>query len=342
MVALFCATIAQSFASSANDGEGTMTVLPVMVPAGTTNNYAFTFHAPDSGNFDAGSRVTLTVPVGWTVPQTNTPSDRGFIHISPILSQTVVVIRSISGTGPWTIAVDITTRQTGGGFTLTYFTVVAPTNGGLYSFNTQTKQAGGTLSPLLTGSPTITVNDPKKFNTGITIATLSNPATNGQPVTFTAIATSLGLGTISGTVTFRDGDTVLGTDTVHAAGLASLTVTNFPGSEDDSHWITAVYSGDDAFNGSVSGSLALEVIAPPQPVLAPEVSSLSLNPDSSVTLQCSGTAGQTYFVQASTDLSFGSWTTISTNVIGTNGTCVVIDPDAAQYQSRFYRTLISY
>jgi Bacterial Ig-like domain (group 3) len=344
MVAMFCASATQAFASGADDGEGTMTVLPIMVPTGTTNNYAFSFRAPNSGNFDAGSRVTLRIPAGWTAPQTNDPSIAGFVHVSPVLSLTSVAIRSISGGGPWTITIDLTTRQKGAGFTLTYFTVVAPTNGGVCRFQTQTKTPSGVLTPLVTGSPTVTLSDPKKFVTSTLLTTSANPAVNGQPVTFTAIVSSLAIGTPSGTVTFWDGDTVLGTDTVHAAGLASLTIDEFSHGEDGFHWITAEYSGNNTFNGNISGTLPQVVIAPPPPpqvIQAPTVS-LSFNPDRSVNLQCSGAAGQTYMVQATSNPVTGPWVTISTNVIGTNGTCLVNDPYAAQCSSRFYRTVVSY
>jgi hypothetical protein len=335
-----CVGVARSYGSSANDGDGTMSVLPSVVWAATTNNYAFNFRATSSGNFDSGSRVTVRVPAGWTAPQTNDPSVAGFIHVNPVLSMTSVSIRSVSGTGPWTITIDLVTKQKGAGFSMTYFTAVSPANSGVYTFNTQTKQAGGVLAPLATGSPDVTVNDSTKFTSSTLLLTSANPAVIDQSVTFTALVTSLSLGSPTGTVTFRDGDTVLGIDTVQA-GVATLTIDEFSHGEDDMHWITAEYSGNMVFNGSVSGTLAQDVVAPAPVVQAPRVN-LSFNPDRSANLLCSGAVGQSYLIQATGDPRNGPWTTISTNVIGNNGTTVVTDTNAAQYSSRFYRTVISY
>jgi len=54
------------------------------------------------------------------------------------------------------------------------------------------------------------------------------------------------------------------------------------------------------------------------------------------TLRLAGIAGRTYYVQASTNMS--NWVDISTNVAGTNGLWNVVDADATNYPSRFYRT----
>ena len=54
------------------------------------------------------------------------------------------------------------------------------------------------------------------------------------------------------------------------------------------------------------------------------------------TLRLAGIPGRTYYVQASTNMSV--WVGISTNVAGTNGLWQVVDADATNYPSRFYRT----
>ena len=57
------------------------------------------------------------------------------------------------------------------------------------------------------------------------LASSLNPSVLGQPVTLTATVTAVapGAGTPAGTVTFYDGATVLGTGTLDAAGVATLT-----------------------------------------------------------------------------------------------------------------------
>src|SRR5262249_49260351 len=59
--------------------------------------------------------------------------------------------------------------------------------------------------------------------TSTPLSTSTAPAVFGQPVTLTALVTSAA-GAPTGTVTFRDGTTTLGTAQVNAAGQATLAV----------------------------------------------------------------------------------------------------------------------
>ncbi len=79
----------------------------------------------------------------------------------------------------------------------------------------------------------------------------------GQSVTFTAklAAVSPGAGTPTGTVTFKNGSTTLGTATL-GSGVAKFTTTSLPVA---SNSITAVYGGDAEFNTSTSGALTQTV-----------------------------------------------------------------------------------
>src|SRR5207253_1534833 len=76
-------------------------------------------------------------------------------------------------------------------------------------------------------------------STTTTVTSSANPAVFGQPVTFTATVSAVapGVGTPSGTVTFRDGTTALGTATL-TNGTATLTTS---GLSVGSHTITVVY-----------------------------------------------------------------------------------------------------
>ena len=92
-----------------------------------------------------------------------------------------------------------------------------------------------------------------------TVAVVSslNPALLGQPVTFTAtVSVGLGAGTPTGTVTFKDGTTVLGTGTLNAGGWTTLSLSSLTVG---SHSITAVYGGDTSFGGSSSDVLTQTV-----------------------------------------------------------------------------------
>jgi hypothetical protein len=105
---------------------------------------------------------------------------------------------------------------------------------------------------------TVTVN---RAATTVALGSSVNPAATGQTVTFTATVAVVapGAGTPTGTVTFRDGSTVLGSVAVGRDGTAAVT-TNFATA--GGHVITAVYSGDSNFLGN-SQTLTEQVNAPP-------------------------------------------------------------------------------
>src|SRR5207253_2471452 len=91
-------------------------------------------------------------------------------------------------------------------------------------------------------------------STTTAIASSSNPSIFGQSVTFTATVTvvSPASGTPTGTVTFKDGATTLGTGTLDGSGVATLSTA---GLSVASHSITAAYAGDTGFTTSTSSAL---------------------------------------------------------------------------------------
>lgn len=81
-----------------------------------------------------------------------------------------------------------------------------------------------------------------------------NPSTSGKSVKFTATVTSKLRGTITGTVTFKDGTTTLGTPVaLNSSGVATFTTKTL---SVGTHSITASYSGDSNFNSSTSAVLS--------------------------------------------------------------------------------------
>src|SRR5262245_39250325 len=105
---------------------------------------------------------------------------------------------------------------------------------------------------------TVTVNPAA---TTLTLGSSVNPAVTGQAVTFSArvAAVAPGAGTPTGTVTFKDGNVVLGPVAVGARGTATFT-TSFAVA--GGHTITAFYSGAPAFLAS-SQALTEQVNAAP-------------------------------------------------------------------------------
>jgi probable HAF family extracellular repeat protein len=94
-------------------------------------------------------------------------------------------------------------------------------------------------------------------NTMLTLIPSVNPSGFGQPVTFTTMITPLYGGQATGTVTFKDGTTTLGSTAV-SGNLASLTTSSLAFGI---HSITAVYSGDSNFIGGASNTLSQVVRA---------------------------------------------------------------------------------
>ncbi len=103
--------------------------------------------------------------------------------------------------------------------------------------------------------------------TAIMISSSANPAPAGQTLTLTANVVTTTQSTLipTGTVTFIDGNTVLGTATLNPSGLATFTTSTLAAG---THGISASYAGNAAAAPSLS-SVFLEVITPgslPTPV----------------------------------------------------------------------------
>jgi hypothetical protein len=100
------------------------------------------------------------------------------------------------------------------------------------------------------GSTSPTLSQVVKQTTTTTLKSSANPSTVGQAVTFTATVTAA-TGIPTGTVTFMDGTTKLGTGTLNA-GTAKFTTTALA---KGTHSITAVYGGSANYAGSTSAVL---------------------------------------------------------------------------------------
>ena len=175
-----------------------------------------------------GQSVTFTATVRVTSPGAGTPTG----------TVTFKDGSSSIGTGVLTggtTATFKTSRLTGGTHTIT----------AAYVGDTNFSSSSGTLS----GGQTIIV-----AGTTTTVSTPANPSAFGQNVTFTAVV-SCQLSVVSGpsgTVTFLDGSTSLGTALLNSNEVATFATSSLAMG---SHTITASYSGDTNFSPS-SGTLS--------------------------------------------------------------------------------------
>ncbi len=139
-----------------------------------------------------------------------------------------------------------------------------PTTSGVASFTTSTLSAKThTIKATYIGDATFksssgTVKQVVQlYPSSVTAPTSSlNPSVYGQSVTLTATVTSTAPSAPTGTVTFKNGTTSVGTAALNPSGLATLTKTNLPAGTLS---ITAAYNGDSETAKSTSASLAQTV-----------------------------------------------------------------------------------
>jgi hypothetical protein len=147
---------------------------------------------------------------------------------------------------------------------------------------TLTATAGGKTGT----SAAITINS---ASTNIALLSSLNPSQAGQNVTFTASVTSATAGTITGTVTFKDGVTVLGSTSL-AAGSAAFSTSALSVA---THLITATYGGDSTFGPSVSNTVSQVVNA--SAFGAPQLFSATATGTSQVALSWAPVSGATSY-----------------------------------------------
>lgn len=128
-----------------------------------------------------------------------------------------------------------------------------------------------------------------KGATSTALTSSANPSALTQSVTFTATVTSSSALAPTGTVTFMDGATALGSPvTLNGSGVATLAISTLSAG---THSITAVYSGDANFEGSTSSPLSQVVLTQTATTTTLTVSASSVNVGTSVTFTAKVTAG---------------------------------------------------
>jgi uncharacterized protein YjbI with pentapeptide repeats len=192
---------------------------------GATTSVAFS-SSPASPTF--GQPLTLTASVTTTATGSGIPSPGGS------------VVFSDGGTTLGTVSLS--------GGTASYTSPALATGGHSFqvAYTGDTNFTGSTVGPVV-----LTV---QKAASTTALSSSVNPSTFDQAVTFTANVSGPGA-TPGGSVTFKDGATVLGTISL-AGGTATYSTSSLSVA---AHSITAVFGGDGNFNGSTSSAFSQEV-----------------------------------------------------------------------------------
>lgn len=215
------------------------------------------------------STTTSTV-----APSTTTPTAGTAFPVNVTVAPGTPPAGTVAPTGKVTLTLDGTAYasanvSTTTGTTSASFNVTIPSGG---QHNLQAMYAGDANYSAST-SATVSVTVAK--GTTVTTLTATPPTlTAGTPETLTATiaAASPVAGvtyTFTGTVTFYDGTSQIGTATVSSN---TATLSNVTLSTTTTHSITAVYSGDDTWTGSTSNIVTLK------PVLIPVTVTLAVTP----------------------------------------------------------------
>ncbi len=201
----------------------------------TVNKDSTTTNVMSSANPSVyGQSVTFTATVAANAPGGGTPT--GTVTFKD--GSTTLGTGALSNGGVATYTTAALQLKVGNGESIT----ASYATDGNYASSTGTLSGGQTVS---------------QDSTATSLASSVNPSVYGQAVTFTAAVTANapGSGIPTGTVTFLDGSTTLGTGKVNASGVATYTSTAFQLSVGSGQSITAVYGGDANFATSTSSTL---------------------------------------------------------------------------------------
>ena len=210
-----------------------------------------TFNGSTSGVF------TQTVNQGGTITTVGTSGTPSIFGTSVTFTANVSVNSPGAGTPTGTVTFNDNGVPIGGGtVALSGTTATFPTSAlsvGSHpitaTYNGDTDFSGSTSGPI--------DQNVNKGTTTSSVATNGSPSIFGNSVTFTAtIVVATGAGTPTGTVTFMDGVSTLGTGALNGAGHATFSTAALAVG---AHSITAVYAGDGSFVGSTSGSITQNV-----------------------------------------------------------------------------------
>jgi hypothetical protein len=237
-----------SVGSGALDSGGTTTFSTSSLAVGSHTITAT--YAGDSGHSPNSAQVTQIVNQAGTTTSLESsanPSNHG-----QSVTFTATVSPATAGTATGTVnfydGANLLGSNTLSGGSATFST--SALSDGSHSITSSYQGDSG-----YTGSTSSAVSQVVRAQTSTLIGASASASTYGQSVTFTATVTS-GFGTPSGTVSFFDGATPIGSAPLNGSGQATLTLSTL---DTGSHSVSASYAGNGQYIGSSSGSASLSV-----------------------------------------------------------------------------------
>ncbi len=215
----------------------------------SVGSHSITATYAGDGNFQGSASGPITEAVNKSASTTSLASSQGSSSFGQSVTLTAIVSASGSGSvvpsgsvsfADGTTVLGAATIDNTGKATLTTATLSVGSHSITASYSGDTDFLSSASSPV---QQTVS-----KGNTSASISATPNPSVFGQAVVLTVTVSASGAGGVpSGTVSFTDGTTPLGTATLDNNGKAVLTVTSLGVG---SHNITASYAGDGNFNPS--------------------------------------------------------------------------------------------
>ena len=228
------------------DGTGAGSFQSAVLAVGTHNIKAS--YGGDK-NYAAASATLVQTVQNASTQISVAASANPAIYGTPLSLTATIMSNGISATGSVTFtdgsaSIGSAVLNANGVATLTISTLAPGPHSIIANYAGDGKAAASVSSPLA-----LVV----KETTNVALASNANPALTLAPIVLTAAVSNSGIGQPTGTVTFNDGSTLLGTATVNSSGVATL---NIPSLAAGTHTITASYAGDGDNFSSASASLA--------------------------------------------------------------------------------------
>jgi hypothetical protein len=243
---------ATNIGSQPLNGSGVATLTALL----SGGSHTITASYAGNASFLASTSASVTQTVNKASTSTSVSSSLNPAVAGQTVTFTALVTSSVAGrTGSVTFRDGAATLGTGtlnasGQATFSTSSLAAGTHAITAEYAGDTNFLGSSSSSL---SQSVT-----QTTTTTTLTSAPNPSTAGQAFTLTATVTSSTGGIPTGTVTFQEGKTVLGSSALNAAGKAVFIISLPVGT----HTIKAVYPGTASYTGSSSGNLRQIVSTP--------------------------------------------------------------------------------